>query len=170
MPITVCDLSNGPDRGTIYINWSDQRNGAKNTDIWIAKSTDKGMSWSKPTRVNDDSTKTQQFLSWMAIDQTNGYLYIVYYDRRKYRDSKTDVYLARSKDGGNTFVNLKISQRNFKPDNKVFMGDYNNITAYNNIVRPMWTSIDDHGGLSVWTALIDVKDFDKIEMKNKLRK
>ncbi len=165
MPITVCDLSNGPNKGTIYINWSDQRKGAKNTDVWLAKSTDKGMTWSKPVRVNNDSTKTQQFLSWMAIDQTNGYLYIDFYDRRNYRDSKTDVYLAQSKDGGNTFTNIKISQRNFKPNDKVFMGDYNNITACNNIIRPMWTSMDEHGGLSVWTALISVKDFDKVEKK-----
>ena len=27
LPVTCCDLSNGPYRGTIYINWSDQRNG-----------------------------------------------------------------------------------------------------------------------------------------------
>jgi len=40
MPVTCCDLSNGPNRGTIYINWSDQRNGTDDTDVWLVKSTD----------------------------------------------------------------------------------------------------------------------------------
>ena len=33
MPITCCDLSNSQYNGTIYVNWSDQRNGVDDTDI-----------------------------------------------------------------------------------------------------------------------------------------
>ena len=32
-PVTTCDISGGPNNGTIYINWSDQRNGTDDTDI-----------------------------------------------------------------------------------------------------------------------------------------
>ncbi|NOX84644.1 MAG: exo-alpha-sialidase, partial [Chlorobi bacterium] len=42
LPITCCDISDSPYNGTIYVNWSDQRNGTDNTDIWISKSTDGG--------------------------------------------------------------------------------------------------------------------------------
>ena len=44
MPVTVCDVSNGPHRGTIYVNWVDDRKG--HYDVWFSKSTDKGKSWS----------------------------------------------------------------------------------------------------------------------------
>ncbi len=42
MSVTVCDLSKSPRRGTIYINWADQRNGSNDTDVWLTRSTDGG--------------------------------------------------------------------------------------------------------------------------------
>mgnify|MGYP000152932990 CR=1 FL=1 len=33
LPITCCDISNSPNRGTIYVNWTDQRNGEDDTDV-----------------------------------------------------------------------------------------------------------------------------------------
>jgi hypothetical protein len=69
LPITACDLSNGPYHGNIYINWSDQRNGINNTDVWLVKSTDGGNTWSAPARVNDDTTQNHQFFTWMTIDK-----------------------------------------------------------------------------------------------------
>jgi hypothetical protein len=152
LPVTACDLSNGPHRGTIYINWSDQRNGSNDTDIWLAKSTDGGETWTGPIRVNDDAPGKHQFFTWMTIDQTNGYLYFVFYDRRDYVNEATDVYLAVSKDGGNTFINRKISESPFMPNDGVFFGDYTNITVHNGIVRPIWTRLDG-GKLSIWTHL-----------------
>jgi len=154
MPITAVDRSDNPHNGTIYINWSDQRNGKDNTDIWICKSTDEGNTWSKPLRVNNDETKTHQFLTWMALDQTTGYIYIVFYDRRHHDDNTTDVYLARSTDGGLSFDNKKVNSKSFTPNEMIFFGDYNDISAHDGIVRPIWTQLD-QSGLSVWTSIID---------------
>lgn len=154
LPVTVCDLSNGPNRGTIYVNWTDQRNGTDNTDVWLSKSTDSGDTWSIPVRVNDDTTNTHQFFSWMTIDQVTGYLYFVFYDRRNYTDTNTDVYLAISKDGGNTFTNAKISESPFVPSSGVFFGDYTNISAHNNVIRPIWTRLH-QGNLTLLTAIVD---------------
>ena len=154
LPITLCDISNGPNRGTIYVNWSDQRNGTADTDVWLVKSTNGGTTWSAPIRVNNDAAGKQQFFTWMTIDQRNGYLYFVFYDRRSYADNQTDVYMARSTDGGNTFVNFKISATPFVPVPSVFFGDYSNLSVEKGIIRPMWTRLD-NGNLSVWTALID---------------
>src|SRR5215203_5756792 len=154
LPITVCDLSNGSRKGTIYVNWSDQRNGINDTDIWLSKSTDGGNTWSSPIRVNNDAAGKQQFFTWMTIDQTNGYLYFVFYDRRNYPDNRTDVYMARSIDGGNTFQNFKVSELPFAPSPNVFFGDYTNVSVQKGIVRPIWTRLD-NGQLSVWTALVD---------------
>jgi hypothetical protein len=154
LPITVCDLSNGPGRGTIYINWSDQRNGVTDTDVWLVKSTDGGNSWSAPIRVNNDAAGKQQFFTWMTIDQSTGYLYFVFYDRRNYTDSRTDVYMARSTDGGLSFQNFKISQAPFAPSANIFFGDYINVSAEKGIIRPIWTRLE-NGQLSLWTALVD---------------
>lgn len=154
LPITVCDLSKGPRKGTIYINWADQRNGVGDTDVWLVKSDDGGSTWSAPIRVNNDAPGRQQFFTWMAIDQENGYLYFVFYDRRNYTDNRTDVYMARSTDGGNSFQNFKISETPFAPSPNIFFGDYSNVSVQKGIVRPIWTRLD-NGQLSVWTALVD---------------
>jgi hypothetical protein len=156
LPITACDVSQSKYKGTIYINWSDQRNGVNNTDIWLVKSLDNGKSWSKPIRVNDDNSTTQQFMSWFTIDQSNGRLYCLFYDRRNYSDAQTDVFLAYSDDAGEHFKNIKINEKPFFPSKNVFFGDYINIVAHNNIVRPIWMSLHNNK-LAVWTALIDGK-------------
>jgi hypothetical protein len=154
LPVTCCDLSNSPYRGNIYINWSDQRNGVTDTDIWFIKSTDGGITWGTRKRVNDDLPGKQQFFTWMTVDQKTGYIYFVFYDRRNYSDDQTDVYMAVSRDGGETFQNFKVSESPFLPGGNLFFGDYTNITAFNNVVRPMWTRLQ-NSQLSVWTAIVD---------------
>ncbi len=156
LPVTICDTSGGPFHGTVYVNWSDQRNGSGDTDVWLVRSTDGGDTWSDPVRVNDDPPGRHQFFTWMTIDQTNGYLYFVFYDRRNYsaQSTSTDVYMARSTDGGQTFTNFIVSEEPFSPNSGVFFGDYTNVTAHDNVVRPIWTRL--HGGqLSLYTAIID---------------
>lgn len=155
LPVTCCDISAASaNKGAIYVNWTDQRNGTQNPDVWLAKSTDGGDTWTPPMRVNDDDTDKAQFFSWMTIDQANGDIYIVYYDRRNYDNESTDVYLARSTDGGESFSNFKISESPFIPYSSIFFGDYTNIVAHNGIVRPIWTRLE-NGNLSVLTAIID---------------
>ena len=155
LPVLICDLSTGPNRGTLYINWSDQRNDTTDTDIWLVKSTNGGLSWSAPIRVNNDLSYRQQFLTWMTIDKSTGYLYFIFYDRRNHTDNQTDVFLAVSKDGGNTFENYKISESAFSPNENIFFGDYTNISVENGIIRPIWTRLHNNQ-LSVYTDLVDL--------------
>jgi hypothetical protein len=161
MPITAVDVSSSEYKNTIYVNWTDQRNGTDNTDVFLIKSSDKGETWSLPIKVNQDTSKTHQFFSWMSVDPITGYVYIVYYDRSRYAHAtkksdqrKTDVVLAVSRDGGTSFSNEIISEKPFIPSSTIFFGDYNNISAYNGKVRPIWTRYED-GKLSVWTAIIN---------------
>ena len=156
LPYTACDTSLSPYRGTIYVNWTDQRNGLENTDVWLAKSTDGGNSWSQPKRVNDDDSNRQQFFTSMTLDPSNGWLWFVFYDRRGTTSDDTDVFMALSRDGGQTFKNFKISEKPFKPIRSVFFGDYTHITAANNIVRPIWTAMDETGQKTIYTALVDI--------------
>jgi hypothetical protein len=153
MPVLMVDNSPGPMHGSLYIVWADQKNGPNDTDIWFTRSTNKGDSWTAPEKINKDAPGKHQFLPWLAIDQTTGYLYVVYYDRRAYDDLRTDVYVAFSIDGGNSFIERKISETPFVPTDANFFGDYTNISAHKGIIAPIWTRMDE-GKTSVWTAII----------------
>lgn len=148
-PVTGCDVSSGPYRGNIYINWSDQRNGMGDCDIWLAKSTDGGNSWSQAKRVNNDSPGRQQFFNWMSIDQVTGYIYIVFYDQRGISTIYANVYIARSTDGGETFQNVKVNTTPVYVS--MWMWDYIGISAFNGKVRPVWMG----SGYTVMTAIVD---------------
>lgn len=160
LPVTACDLSNSEHRGNLYVNWADQRNGENNTDIWLKKSTDGGKTWSEPKQVNTDKTERHQFLTWMTIDQSTGYLYFVFYDRREHKGRETDVYLALSKDGGESFENFKISETPFVPNSKIFFGDYTNISVHNGVIRPIWTRLHNNQ-ITAHTALINQSMLEK---------
>ena len=157
MPITGADLSNGKYRGSVYINWAQQASDGGDTDIMLAYSRDKGLTWSKPIKVNGDKGQKQQFLTWMSVDPVTGNIYMVYYDRRRFEDTQTDVILAVSRNGGASFREYRLNKEAFTPPgDKIFFGDYNNISAYRGRVRPIWTAYY-NDRLSVWTALIDFK-------------
>lgn len=162
LPITACDVSDSEYRGNIYINWSDQRNGTENTDIFLAKSEDGGQTWSEPKRVNTDNSGKHQFFTWMTIDQSTGYLYFVFYDRRDTEYYITNVYMAVSKDGGETFSNYRINERTFNPSQNIFFGDYTNVAAYEGKIYPIWMAMNNQK-LSVWTSIIEEDYFTGVE-------
>ncbi len=153
MPVTACDAGTSAYSGNIYVLWSDQRNGVGDTEIFLVRSTDGGTTWGPTKRVNNDLTATQQFFPWMTVDQSTGYIYAVFYDRRNTAGNATEVWMARSTDGGETFSNFRVSQSSFTPTSGVFFGDYTNIAALSGKVYPIWMRLDG-SALSVWTALV----------------
>lgn len=153
LPQTYCDISNSSYRGTIYIIWADQRNGIINTDIFLIKSTDKGETWSDIKQVNNDESQRPQFYPWMTIDPITGIMYVVYYDRRYTIGTMTEVFIARSTDGGETFYNFKISESAFETTVQEFLGDYINIVAYNGKAYPVWTQTDQFGRSIMMTTI-----------------
>jgi hypothetical protein len=157
MPVTGVDLSNGPNKGTLYVNWIDDRNG--DPDVFTAASRDGGETWSAPVRVNDDPLKNGkvQFFTWMSVDPIDGSVNIVFYDRRDTEGAVTKLTLARSVDGGRSFVNYKIDVPPFACDPKVFFGDYSSISAYNGRVIPIFMHFDVDKKLAVSVALFHFK-------------
>ena len=130
MPVTRIDLSGNENDGTIYVNWIDERNTDK--DVFVTRSRDLGKTWSKPIRVNGDEKRngSDQFFTWMAIDQTDGSINIVYYDRSLAKDGKAGITLSRSTDGAESFEHFKIDIPPFKCDPSVFLGDYIGVDAF----------------------------------------
>jgi len=153
-PILACDRSGGSHNGTLYVTWTDKMSGNNDANIWISRSTDGGTTWSDPLKVNDDGPGRHQFFNYMTIDQVTGYIYVIFYDRRNYTDTRTDVFLALSKDGGETFTNQCISDSPFIPYATVFFGHYISIAAHNNHVFATWMRMDE-GEMSLWGTRIN---------------
>jgi hypothetical protein len=162
LPVFLADRSKTQTYGYLHMVWADQRNGTENTDIWFVRSGNFGDNWTSPFKINTDNTKTHQYMPWMAIDQTTGFIYVVFYDRREHEGMETDVYLAWSVDGGSTFKNVKISESAFVPDEKEFFGDYTYIAAHKGVITPIWTRIE-NGKTSVWTAVIKQAELDTLK-------
>lgn len=160
LPVAAMDNSGSPFHGSLYVLWSDQRNGENDTDVWLIRSSNRGDNWSSPVKVNQDGAGKHQFMPWMTIDQTTGIVYVMYYDRRNHTDNQTDVYLAWSLDGGNKFSEVKISESPFIPDASKFFGDYSNISAHKGVIAPVWTRMDE-GKTKVLTAIINQVDLTK---------
>lgn len=170
MPVLVCDNNKKSNQsGLLYLVWADQRNGENDTDIWMMRSVNFGDNWTMPLRINDDGAGKHQFLPWVTIDPTTGYLYVVYYDRRNYTDNSTDVYLAYSTDAGTTFKNIKISETSFTPTPETFFGDYTNVSANEGVIAAIWTRMD-NGKNSVITTIFKHEDLEKSEVKEEKKK
>ncbi len=130
MPVTATDLSSGPNKGSVYVNFIDERNG--DTDVFLLASRDGGKTWAAPVRVNDDPKGAAQMFTWLAVDQTDGSLNVVFHDRRGLAGTMTGVTLARSIDGGRTFMNHKVPIEPFDCcARSSFLGDYNGVDAVN---------------------------------------
>ena len=125
--------------GTLYITWSDFRNG--DVDVFISRSSNRGETWTPPLRVNDDPIHSgaDQFLQWMAVDPVDSSINVQFYDRRgDPANRQTRVTLARSTDGGRTFTNYAWSDEPFTGEN-AFLGDYEWCAAYGGRVYGIWT-------------------------------
>jgi hypothetical protein len=157
MPVTGVDLSDGPNKGTIYVNWIDARNG--DLDVFLMSSRNGGDTWSNPIRVNDDPLKNGkvQFFTWMAVDPVDGSVNIMFYDRRDSDGTQTGVTLARSVDGGKSFVNHKVDLPPFAINSRVFFGDYGGISAYGGRVVPVFMHFVNDASLAISVALFQFK-------------
>lgn len=157
MPVTGVDLSNGPNKGTLYVNWIDARNG--DPDVFLMSSRDGGDTWTSPVRVNDDPLKNGkvQFFTWMTVDPVDGSINIIFYDRRDTEGTQTRVTVARSVDGGKSFVNHKVDLPPFPVNSNVFFGDYGSISAYNGRVVPAFMHFVNDSSLAISVALFRFK-------------
>jgi hypothetical protein len=158
LPMMGVDVSSGPARGTIHITWVDRRNG--DPDVFVTRSTDHGETWSKPLRVNDDAKGNgkEQFFAAVAVDPVDGSVNVAFFDRRNSDDTTTAVTLARSIDGGRTFVNHRINQEPFACSKGAFFGDYLGIDAHSGRVVVAYQHFNKGNRLAISAALFRFKE------------
>src|SRR5213593_4841815 len=127
--------------GSIFMTWADYRSG--DADVLLARSTDHGLSWSPPSRVNDVTTNHQIF---PAMTTFRGRVDVSFYDSRNDPGGKLlDIYYAQSNDDGLTFLpNVRVTDAAFDPNLGVtgggaaFLGDYNGIASNAAGAHPIW--------------------------------
>lgn len=157
LPVIGVDRSPGEHSGSVYVNWIDKRNG--DPDVLCMSSRDAGDTWSEPVRVNDDpkGNGKDQFFTWMAVDPRDGSINIIFYDRRNLKDTETALTLARSTDGGQTFVNHKVAQEPFPCHKDFFFGDYIGVAAFNGRVVALYSHFTGRRSVAISAALFRFK-------------
>lgn len=149
-PTMTVDISNGPNRGTIYVVWPNigvpGTNTGNDMDVYMIKSTDLGITWSAPLKVNQDASGLgkKHYFPWITCDATNGNLSVIYYDDRNVSSTQCEVYVSNSSDGGATWEDMKVSDVSFTPQPisglaSGYFGDYLGIHAHGRWVYPVWT-------------------------------
>lgn len=144
--IETLDRANGfpqiavdPKTNRIYVTWSDYRNG--DLDVFISSSGDRGRHWSPAMRVNNDPIHNgaEQFFQWLAVDQVDGSVNVMFYDRRRDPSNRKQIVaLARSTDAGRSFRNYAWTEEPFEAGG-VFFGDYSGLAAHGGRVYGVWT-------------------------------
>ena len=148
-PVAVVDNSNGSDRGAIYVTWANVGTPGENTgsdiDVYVAKSTDEGDTWTTPVKVNTDEAGLgkEHYFPWITCDPANGILSVIFYDDRNVSSNQAEVFCANSDDGGETWEDFKVSDVSFTPAPIPglaggYMGDYLGIMAQDGWVYPVW--------------------------------
>lgn len=165
-PSMAVDISNSPNRGTIYVVWTNKGvpgvNSGSGCDIYIIKSTDEGATWSTPVKINTDpeGTGKEHYFPWIACDQANGMLSVVFYDNRNVSNNQTETWMAYSEDGGDTWTDMKVSDVSMTPAPipglaTGYMGDYLGIDAYDGKVYPTWAD-NRSGQVMTYVSPIDL--------------
>jgi hypothetical protein len=97
------DHSDGPRRGWVYAVCSIDPPGDDPMDVAFVRSTDGGLNWSAPVRVNDDAGVAWQWFATMAVAPT-GRIDVVWNDTRHTGiTTLSQLHYAYSNDGGDTW-------------------------------------------------------------------
>ena len=99
-------------------------------------------------------TRTKADFEMGHID---GAINIVFYDRRGLNDAMTGVTMARSTDGGRSFVNHRINQEPFMCYKDVFLGDYIGVAAINGRVIALYSHFVGRRELAISAAVFRFK-------------
>jgi hypothetical protein len=94
------DQTAGPNSGNIYVAWSQYTGLAGNNAVLLSRSTDHGLTFSQPVRVAQ-ALGTASFAD-LAVGP-DGAVYVTFIDYPSSSNPSTDIRLAKSTDGGQTF-------------------------------------------------------------------
>jgi hypothetical protein len=169
-PTIDVDRSSSSRRGWVYLVWNDfteaQRSGCitatdtHQSNVWFARSTDGGSTWSTPVIVNSNQPFVDHFNQWMSVDDFDGTIHVAWYDTRNDPNrQKTDIYYTKSTDGGLTFlpevkVTSAMSDETTSGASADQYGDYGGLAARGGNAYPFWSDRRVQAPEQIYTALI----------------
>lgn len=175
-------FADSPFANSLYFTWSDSRDAGDAANIYFAASHDGGSTFSPPLRINDDATKTAQFMPAVSISP-GGVIDVTWMDMR--RDEAggllIDQYYTYSLDGGTTWApNFRVravscdtagssadacgrdaADQGWDPNfshhqnGMIFIGDYLDIDSSWTAAHPVWPDTRSGEVVDVYTATIE---------------
>ncbi len=97
----TADQTTGPHSGNVYVAWSQYNGFAPTNAVLFSRSTDQGLTFSRPIRVTPVSLGTASFAD-LAVGP-NGAVYLTFLTYPSSSKPSTDVWLSKSTDGGVSF-------------------------------------------------------------------
>jgi hypothetical protein len=92
------------DKDGVYLTYASLESG--NSDVWFSKTTDRGLSWSPPSRVD----LSAGFEGRPAMTALNGTIYVTYTASDLKKPINYDVKFTKSVDGGKTWSTPRTIQ------------------------------------------------------------
>lgn len=155
-------------KSNVYIAWTADgitKNELNGKDIYFARSTNNGLSWETPIRVNDDE-KSKLISNFYPNINVNpdGKVIVTWYDRRADQsDIETHHFMAVSNDYGETFsfnkqLTSQASDFRFigKRNSEFGIGEYNAVVSTSGYAFPVWAEDrSGNGDVRVYFAKVD---------------
>jgi hypothetical protein len=95
------DQTTGPNSGNVYVGWSQYNAFGPANGVLFSRSTDHGLTYSRPIRVTPAALGTGSFVD-LAVGP-DGAVYITFLTYPSASNPSTDVWLLKSTDGGVSF-------------------------------------------------------------------
>ena len=145
--------------GNVYVVANDDpdnlHGSGDDADVFIARSTDNGLTWAAPLRVDHGPGGTFQVMPTAAIDDNSGCIVVMWYDNRLGGSNGAgndllNVFYTVSGDGGLTFgPDVQINDVAFDPDlgapqrfpgppPTLRIGEYNGVAFVGSNVSAVW--------------------------------
>lgn len=162
IPQIGIDNSGGPRNSWLYIITTEKDNppAGSDPDIILHRSSDNGLTWSDGIRVNQDPVNNGkiQYFPFLDVDEY-GNLNILFYDDRNTTSDSASVFLTRSTDGGDSWIEFEIANTTFKPKpiaggSSNYQGDHIALISSGNNLNAFWMA-DYTGIYQIWSVVID---------------
>jgi hypothetical protein len=115
------DQTTGPSSGNVYVAWSQYNGFAPNNAVLFSRSTDHGLSFSRPIRVTPVALGTASFTD-LAVGP-DGAVYLAFLTYPSASNPSSDVWLSKSTNGGVSFGPVSHVARIVAFDSSQFSGN-----------------------------------------------